>query len=45
MPGTDVWRLVIEARGEAGATVELKALLTGYGRVLTETWVYQWVKE
>lgn len=45
VPGTNVWRLVIEARAEAGATVELKALLTGYGRVLTETWVYQWVKE
>ncbi|WP_375690109.1 glucan biosynthesis protein [Pseudooceanicola sp. LIPI14-2-Ac024] len=45
IPGTGTWRLVIEAAGEPGATVELKAALTGYGKVLTETWVYQWVKE
>lgn len=45
IPGTDTWRLVIEARGEPGSSVELKAALTGYGRALSETWVYQWVKE
>jgi glucans biosynthesis protein len=45
IPGTDTWRLVIEARGEPGSSVELKAALAGYGRALSETWVYQWVKE
>lgn len=45
LPGGDTWRLVIEARAEAGRTAELKAGLKGYGRDLTETWLYQWVKE
>ncbi len=43
--GTDIWRLVIEATAEPGTTAELKASLEGYGRPLTETWLYQWVKE
>ncbi|WP_092060376.1 glucan biosynthesis protein [Poseidonocella pacifica] len=43
--GTDVWRLVIEAEGPAGAVVELKAKLSGYGRDLSETWLYQWMKQ
>ncbi|WP_371742161.1 glucan biosynthesis protein [Pseudoruegeria sp. HB172150] len=42
---TGAWRLVIEASADSGTTAELKAGLTGYGRELTETWLYQWVKE
>jgi len=45
IPGSDTWRLVIEARGEDGASTELKANLSGFGRTLSETWVYQWVLE
>lgn len=43
--GTGTWRLVIEARAEKGAIAELKAELSGYGRLLSETWLYQWVKK
>ncbi|GGG81903.1 glucans biosynthesis protein G [Salipiger pallidus] len=43
--GTDIWRLVIDVQAEPGSTVELKAALAGYDRTLTETWLYQWVKE
>jgi glucans biosynthesis protein len=42
--GTNMWRLVIEAVPGAG-TMELQAALSGYGRVLSETWLYQWVSE
>lgn len=43
--GTDTWRLVTEIRAEPGSVVELRASISGYGRELTETWLYQWVKE
>lgn len=44
--GTDSWRLVIEAVPEGGDTsMELQAALVGYGRTLSETWLYQWVSE
>lgn len=41
--GTDVWRLVLDVSAEAGATVELSAHVAGYGRKLSELWLYQWV--
>ncbi len=41
--GTDVWRLVLDVSAEPGATVELSAHVAGYGRKLTELWLYQWV--
>ncbi len=41
--GTDVWRLVFDIAADPGATVELTAHLAGYGRKLTELWLYQWV--
>lgn len=41
--GTDIWRLVVDVRAEAGATVELVAHVAGYGRKLSETWLYQWI--
>ena len=43
--GTETWRLVIEAESAAGAVVELKAQLSGYGRDLTETWLHQWMRK
>lgn len=39
------WRLVIEVAADDGATVELRAALTAGERRLSETWVYQWLKE
>ncbi|MBP9184660.1 MAG: glucan biosynthesis protein G [Fuscovulum sp.] len=42
---TGVWRLVLDVRPEAGATVELGAHVAGYGRKLTEHWLCQWVTE
>ena len=42
--GTDRWRLVIDVGSERGATVELVARVEGYGRELSETWLYQWVR-
>ncbi|MEO6301347.1 MAG: glucan biosynthesis protein, partial [Paracoccaceae bacterium] len=43
--GTDMWRLVLDVSADAGAVVELSAHLAGYGRRLTEMWLYQWVSE
>jgi glucans biosynthesis protein len=40
---TDVWRLVLDVAAADGATVELSAHVAGYGRKLTELWLYQWV--
>jgi glucans biosynthesis protein len=41
--GTDVWRLVLDVAAADGAMVELSAHVAGYGRKLTELWLYQWV--
>jgi len=41
--GRDEWRLVLELRAAPDAIVEIKAVLSGYDRNLTETWVYQWI--
>lgn len=43
--GPEVWRLVIDVAPEPGAVVELSAHVAGYGRKLTEMWLYQWVTE
>lgn len=40
-----MWRLVIEVVADNNATVELRAHLGAGDRPLTETWVYQWLKE
>ena len=37
------WRLVLDVSTTEGATVELGAHITGYGRKLSENWLYQWV--
>lgn len=42
--GTDIWRLVLDVAAPKDATVELNAHIAGYGRKLTETWLYQWIK-
>ncbi|HEX9859143.1 MAG TPA: glucan biosynthesis protein G, partial [Paracoccaceae bacterium] len=43
IPGTDIWRLVLDVSGAEDTTVELGAHVSGYGRKLTETWLYQWI--
>lgn len=43
IPGTGIWRLVLDVAAEAGGTVELSAHVAGYGRKLSEQWLYQWV--
>ena len=45
IPGSDTWRLVFDVAAEVGAIVEMSAVIEGYGRTLTETWLYQWIKE
>ncbi len=40
-----LWRLVIEAGAASGAVVEIRADLYEGDTRLTETWLYQWVKE
>lgn len=42
---TDIWRLVIDVRGQPGGVTELVAHVAGYDRKLTEHWLYQWVQE
>ncbi|MBI1173394.1 glucan biosynthesis protein D [bacterium] len=41
--GTDIWRLVMDVSADPGAVVEMSAHIAGYGRRLTEMWLYQWV--
>lgn len=43
--GTGIWRLVVEIAAKDAELVEIKANLSGYGRTLSETWLYQWVIE
>ena len=45
IPGTDIWRLVIDITAAEGAIVELSAHLAGYDRRLTENWLYQWINK
>ena len=39
----DIWRLALDVKAEDGATVEMVAHVAGYGRKLSETWLYQWI--
>ena len=41
--GQPIWRLVIDATGPHDAVIEMGAHIRGYGRKLTETWLYQWI--
>lgn len=42
--GSDIWRLVIDVSADDGAVVELSAHVAGYGRKLSEIWLFQWMK-
>ncbi|MGR3465427.1 glucan biosynthesis protein [Limimaricola sp.] len=37
------WRAVLDVAAPEGATVELSAHVAGFGRKLSETWLYQWI--
>lgn len=41
----NVWRLVVDVRVADATTVEMVAHVRGFGRKLTETWLYQWMVE
>jgi len=40
-----LWRLVLEVSADSGSTVEINASLSSGDQRLSETWVYQWLKE
>ncbi|MFD1913189.1 glucan biosynthesis protein [Halodurantibacterium flavum] len=44
MPQDDMWRLVLDVQGTRDSTIELVAHVAGYGRKLSETWLYQWIR-
>jgi glucans biosynthesis protein len=39
----NIWRMVLDVLPQSGETVELRAHIAGYGRKLSENWVFQWV--
>jgi glucans biosynthesis protein len=41
--GQPIWRLVIDLKGPKDTVIEMGAHVRGYGRKLTETWLYQWI--
>lgn len=43
--GSDIWRLVLDVSAADSSVVELTAHVAGYGRKLTEIWLYQWMKD
>ncbi len=43
IPESGIWRLILDVSADSGAVVELAAHLAGYGRKMTETWLYQWI--
>lgn len=43
IPENGVWRLVIDVSTTEDSVVEIAAHLAGYGRKLTENWLYQWI--
>ncbi|WP_322894242.1 MULTISPECIES: glucan biosynthesis protein G [unclassified Yoonia] len=42
--GHDIWRMVLDVIAGEGGVVELSAHVAGYDRKLTETWLYQWIR-
>lgn len=42
---TDRWRLVIDLDGGDADLIEMSAHVAGYGRKLSESWMYQWVRD
>ncbi|WP_244574543.1 glucan biosynthesis protein [Cohaesibacter sp. ES.047] len=45
IPDEGVWRLVLDVSAEPEAIVEMNAHLAGFGRRLSETWIYQWINK
>ncbi|WP_127144532.1 glucan biosynthesis protein [Pelagibacterium montanilacus] len=45
LAGEGIWRAVFDVEPRGFDPVELKAYLVGAGKVLTETWIYQWRPE
>lgn len=43
IPGQPTWRLVLDLKGAKDTVVEMGAHVKGYGRKLTENWLYQWI--
>jgi glucans biosynthesis protein len=43
IPGQPIWRLVLDLKGAKDTVVEMGAHVKGYGRKLTENWLYQWI--
>ncbi len=43
VPGEPIWRLVLDIDGPKDSVVELGAHVRGFGRKLTENWLYQWI--
>lgn len=43
IPGYPMWRLVIDVKGEKDSVIEMGAHVRGFGRKLTEHWLYQWI--
>lgn len=43
--GENIWRLVLNVSAQSGSIVELTAHIAGYGRKLTEIWLYQWMRD
>ena len=42
---TGTWRLVFEVEAATGDVAELKAYIACEDRILSETWLYQWIDE
>lgn len=40
---TGVWRVILDISAAEDAVVELSVHLAGYGRKLSENWLYQWI--
>ncbi len=41
--GEPIWRLVMDLKGPKDTVVEMGAHVRGYGRKMTENWLYQWI--
>lgn len=45
LPDQNIWRIAMDVEAADEAVVEMTAHIEGYGRKLSESWAYQWVKE
>ncbi len=44
LTGRDMWRLALDVSAKPAAVVEMTAHIAGYGRKLSEIWLYQWMR-